>query len=103
MSVVCFSANSSIRARRRHVAGIAALLGESSDAQHYQMVADTILATLRKRLYDRSTGSFADGLDGPTTEKLVVSSHSSIHSIIFPMVAGVVNEVSGTRSTLCSQ
>ena len=76
------------------MAGIAALLGEDADAQRYQMVSDTILATLRERLYDNATGSFADGLDGPTTDMLVVSDHSSIHSIIFPMVAGVVNEAS---------
>ena len=50
------------------------------------------MTTLRKKLYDSATGTFFDGLNGPNIYELTPSNHSAIQSIIFPMMAGVVNE-----------
>jgi hypothetical protein len=85
-------ANSYIAQAAARVADIATLLGEAADARYYARVSRTILATLREKLYDRTTGTFSDGLSGPSTSRLTPSKHSAIQSIIFPMMAGVANE-----------
>ena len=76
-------ANSYIALATRRVADIALLLGETEDAAHYASISETILATLRERLYDKSKGRFVDG-EGTT--------NAAIQAQIFPMMAGVVNE-----------
>lgn len=76
-------ANSYIALATRRVADIALLLGETGDAAYYSSVSETILATLRAQLYDRTKGRFVDG---------VGTQHAAIQAQIFPMMAGVVNE-----------
>jgi hypothetical protein len=76
-------ANSYIALAARRVADIALLLGEADDAAQYASIFDTILATLRRQLYDSIKGRFVDGLGTP---------HASIQAQIFPLMAGAVNE-----------
>lgn len=85
-------ANSYIAQAARRVADIAELLGETADAAYYGHVSETIMTTLREKMYDTATGTFPDGLNGPSIAELTPSNHSAIQSIIFPMMAGVVNE-----------
>jgi hypothetical protein len=85
-------ANSYIALAARRVSDIALMLGETADAKHYASVSETILKTLREKLYNSKTGTFPDGLNGPSIDLLTPSNHSAIQSIIFPMMAGVVNE-----------
>jgi hypothetical protein len=68
------------------------MLGETAEAGHYANVSETILTTMREKLYNSTTGTFSDGLNGPSIHDLTPSTHSAIQSIIFPMMAGVVNE-----------
>jgi hypothetical protein len=72
----------------QHIVG----LGKPADAARYASIKTQILATLRSRLYNSTTGSFADGLDGATASTLAPVDHISMQATLFPMMAGVVNE-----------
>ena len=86
------AARADIAQAARRVADIAVMLGETADAAYYARVSDTIMTTLREKLFDQASGTFPDGLNGPSITELTPSNHSAIQSIIFPMMAGVVNE-----------
>jgi len=78
---------------------MATWLGEDSDAVYYANVSATILATLRDRLYHSSgafNGSFADGLVGPSADRLSQIDHRSMQATLFPMMAGVAELPDGT-------
>ena len=77
-------ANSYIALAASRVSDIATMLGETADAAHYKHVADTIMTTLREKLYDSSTGSLPDGLNGPSIDALVPSTaNCNIYAIFF--------------------
>ena len=77
-------ANSYIALAASRMSQVAGWLGKDSDAKMFGEIATTIRTTLREKLWDKSTGSFVDGLG---------ISHSSMHATLFPAMAGAVDEV----------
>ena len=92
LSNVSTIANAYIAQAASRVSDIARWLGHADDAAHFSRVSETILGAMRSRLYNHSAGTFADGLNGATKNDLAPSDHHAIQSIIFPMMAGAVNE-----------
>ena len=76
-------ANSYVALAAKRMARVASWLGKDADAMYYANVSDTILASLREKLYNRSSGTFSDG---------VGIEHSSMHATLFPAMAGAVDE-----------
>ena len=76
-------ANSYIALAASRLSQVAGWLGKDSDAKMFGEIATTIRTTLREKLWDKSTGSFVDGLG---------ISHSSMHATLFPAMAGAVDE-----------
>ena len=58
-------------------------LGETADQARYANVSATILTSLRDKVYNKTTGAFADGLG---------ISHSAMHATMFPAMAGAVDD-----------
>jgi hypothetical protein len=85
-------ANSYIALSAKRVAEMATWIGEDETAARYKNISDTILTSLRERLYDPQAGSFSDGLDGATKDDLAPIAHRSMQATLFPMMAGVLNE-----------
>lgn len=84
-------ANAYIALAARRVAEMARWLGKSADAEYYVNVSDSILEALRDRLYNETSGSFHDGLDGDQVDTLAPIPHDSVQATIFPLVAGAVD------------
>ena len=62
---------------------IAALLGRPADAAGYAAAARTLLRNFDRRLFDRKTGAYRDG---------VGTEHHSLHANMFPLCFGMVEK-----------
>ncbi|MDF2724989.1 MAG: hypothetical protein K0Q59_4664, partial [Paenibacillus sp.] len=68
------------------LAGIAAVIGRSGDADAYAKNAASLKRTINDRFWNGTIGAYCDGLDGEGRP----SAHSSLHSNAFALAVGLV-------------
>lgn len=68
------------------LAGIAAAIGRSGDADAYAQIAASLKRMINSRLWNGTIGAYCDGLDGEGRPSV----HSSLHSNAFALAMGLV-------------
>lgn len=77
---------------------IAAILGHTADAEHYEGLANTIRSNMIQKMYNTDSGRFYDGLDSQGN----IVEHSAQHATAFALAFGVYSNQSMADTMVAS-